>query len=126
MKWWYAHALLKLDYHILFSDPDIAWLANPFARWQRNFDLQGLADIRSVNLTVQKHHEVTCMRPWMENMYEHGRRSIYPCQSTGLWYMRNQPQSREMLDGLYGYLRARPNEWEQKAFQLVRPPCAAC
>ena len=52
-------------------------------------------------------------------MYEHGRRSIYPCQSTGLWYMRDGAASRALLDGLYGYLSARSNEWEQKAFQLV-------
>ena len=51
--------------------------------------------------------------------YEHGRRSIYPCQSTGLWYMRDRPQSRAMLAGLYAYLFAHPNEWEQKAFQLI-------
>jgi hypothetical protein len=123
LKWWYAKTLLSLGFEIIFSDPDIAWLSDPFARWQhdswRAFDLQGLSDIRSPNLTVQKHHEITCMRPWMESMYEHGRRSIYPCQSTGLWYMRNRPSSRAMLEGLYGYLRARPNEWEQKAFQLV-------
>lgn len=28
-------------------------------------------------------------------------------------------QTRSFLDGLYGYLHARPNEWEQKAFQLL-------
>ena len=119
LKWWYARALLGLDYHIVFSDPDITWLSDPFARWVRAFDLQGLSDIRSTNLTVQKHHEITCIRPWMETMYEHSRRSIYPCQSTGLWYMRNRPQSRALLDGLYSYLGAKPNEWEQKAFQLI-------
>ena len=119
LKWWYAKALLALDFHIIFSDPDIAWLSEPFAAWRHEFDLQGLSDIRSPNLTVQKHHEITCMRPWMETMYEHGRRSIYPCQSTGLWYLRNQPQARALLDGLYGYLKARNNEWEQKAFQLI-------
>ena len=59
------------------------------------------------------------MRPWMEKMYEHGRRSIYPCQSTGLWFMRDRPQGRALLDGLYGYLAKHPNEWEQKAFQLL-------
>jgi len=119
LKWWYARSLLQLDYQILFSDPDIAWLSDPFGPWRRDYDLQGLSDIRSVNLTVQKHHEITCMRPWMETMYEHSRRSIYPCQSTGLWYMVNRPASQALLDGLYGYLRGRPNEWEQKAFQLM-------
>ena len=119
LKWWYARELLRLDFHIVFSDPDIAWLANPFARWQHAFDLQGLSDIRSTNLTVQAHHEITCMRPWMETMYEHSRRSIYPCQSTGLWFMRNRPQSRALLEGLYGYLSTHHNEWEQKAFQLM-------
>ena len=119
LKWWYAKQLLTLDYNIVFSDPDIAWLSDPFANWDTSFDLQGLSDIRHVNVTTQKHHEITCLRPWMEQMYEHSRRSIYPCQSTGLWYMRNRPQSRALLDGLYRYLEAKPNEWEQKAFQLI-------
>jgi len=119
IKWWYARELLKLNYHIVFSDPDIAWLSDPFSHWQHSFDLQGLSDIRSTNLTTQAHHEITCMRPWMENMYEHSRRSIYPCQSTGLWFMRDRQQSRALLDGLYGYLWRHANEWEQKAFQLL-------
>lgn len=119
LKWWYAREMLRLGYHVIFSDPDIAWLGEPFATWDRSFDLQGLSDIRSTNLTVQAHHEITCMRPWMEKMYEHGKRSIYPCQSTGLWYLRDRPQGRAMLDGLYGYLSVRNNEWEQKAFQLI-------
>lgn len=119
LKWWYAKQLLGLSYHIVFSDPDIAWLADPFDKWDTSFDLQGLSDIRHVNVTTQKFHEITCLRPWMEQMYEHSRRSIYPCQSTGLWFMRDRPQTRALLDGLYNYLEARPNEWEQKAFQLI-------
>ena len=121
LKWWYAKELLALNYHLVFSDPDIAWLSDPFSFGSRtrSFDLQGLSDIRSTNLTTQKDHEIICIRPWMEKMYEHGRRSIYPCQSTGLWYMRDRPQSRAMMEGLYGYLYRHPNEWEQKAFQLI-------
>ena len=119
LKWWYAKQLLGLSYHIVFSDPDIAWLADPFDKWDTSFDLQGLSDIRHVNVTTQKFHEITCLRPWMEQMYEHSRRSIYPCQSTGLWFMRDRPQTRALLVGLYNYLEARPNEWEQKAFQLI-------
>ncbi len=120
-KWWYARALLSLRYNIIFSDPDIAWVREPFAEWRRDssFDLQGLSDIRSTNLTTQAHHEITCIRGWMESMYEHGRRSVYPCQSTGLWYMRDGVASRAFLDGMYGYIEANRNEWEQKAFQLV-------
>ena len=112
-------AVAEAGHNVLMSDADIVWLRDPFQHWDRAYDFQGLSDIRSVNLTVQAHHEITCMRPWMENMYEHGRRSIYPCQSTGLWYMRDLPQSRAFLATLYGYLQARPNEWEQKAFQLL-------
>ena len=58
LKWWYAQALLRLRHHIIFSDPDIAWLADPFDAWQRSFDLQGLSDIFSMNLTLQRHHEI--------------------------------------------------------------------
>lgn len=119
LKWWYANALLLHSFHIIFSDPDIAWVRDPFAAWDESYDLQGLSDIRSVNLTVQRHHEITCVRPWMDQMYEHSKRSIYPCMSTGLWYMRDTVPSRAFSDGLYGYLRARSNEWEQKAFQVV-------
>ena len=68
LKWWYARQMLSLNYHLIFSDPDIAWLSDPFARWDHSFDLQGLSDIRSVNLTTQAHHEITCIRPWMEKM----------------------------------------------------------
>eukprot|EP00966_Prymnesium_polylepis_P317238 7329210-Prymnesium_polylepis.1 len=62
LKWWYAKALLSLRFHIVFSDPDIAWVRDPFGTWDESYDLQGLSDIRSVNLTVQKHHEITCIR----------------------------------------------------------------
>ena len=89
LKWWVAMVLAQANFHLIFSDPDIAWLRDPFHAWDRSYDFQGLSDIRHVNVTTQKHHEITCLRPWMENMYEHGKRSIYPCQSTGLWYMRN-------------------------------------
>ena len=63
------------------------------------------------------------VRRWMESMYEHGRRSIYPCMSTGLWYMRDTPASRAFVDGLYSYLQVRNNEWEQKAFQVRVTAC---
>ena len=119
LKWWYAMVLSQAGLHLLFSDPDIVWLKDPFQHWDRSFDFQGLSDIRSVNLTTQRHHEITCMRPWMENMYEHGRRSLYPCQSTGLWYARSTPPTHAFLHGLHGYIRSRPNEWEQKAYQLI-------
>ena len=96
------------------------------------------------------------MRGWMEGMYEHSRRSIYPCQSTGLWYARasapvrlpmRRPRQRDapasllrasplaarasdarpphrvqviaFFSEMYDYLLARPNEWEQKAYQLL-------
>ena len=136
LKWWYAMALSQAGYHLVFSDPDIVWLRDPFQVWDRTFDFQvrqacalaaptlvhaqlaalpsprqGLSDIRSPNVTVQRHHEITCMRPWMENMYEHGRRSVYPCQSTGLWYSRSTQPTLAFLQGLHRYVRARPNEW---------------
>ena len=72
---------------------------DPFQHWDRSFDFQGLSDIRSTNVTTGRHHEITCLRPWMENMYEHGRRSIYPCQSTGLWYARSTPPTHAFLQG---------------------------
>tara|TARA_B110001452_G_scaffold256648_1_gene250168 strand:+ start:214 stop:1221 length:1008 start_codon:yes stop_codon:yes gene_type:complete len=119
LKWWVAMVLAQANFHLIFSDPDIAWLRDPFHAWDRSYDFQGLSDIRHVNVTTQKHHEITCLRPWMENMYEHGKRSIYPCQSTGMWYARATPPTKAFLEGLHGYLAVRPNEWEQKAYQLI-------
>jgi len=119
LKWWYARVLAEARFHLIFSDPDVVWLRDPFAHWERSFDFQGLSDIRSVNLTVQSHHEITCMRPWMENMYERSKRSVYPCQSTGLWFARATPPTVAFLRGLHRYIADKPNEWEQKAFQLM-------
>ena len=53
LKWFYVRALLRLGFHIVFSDADVAWLQDPFRNWDRSFDLQGLSDIYSTNLTVQ-------------------------------------------------------------------------
>ena len=64
IKWWYAHALTRRGcgsppphglgavekpqcvrwarrYHILFSDPDVAWVRDPFGEaWDRSYHLQ--------------------------------------------------------------------------------------
>jgi hypothetical protein len=56
-----VRALLRLGFHIVFSDADVAWLQDPFRNWDRSFDLQGLSDIYSTNLTVGSHHKVACL-----------------------------------------------------------------
>ena len=58
LKWFYVRALLRLGFHIVFSDADVAWLQDPFRNWDRSFDLQGLSDIYSTNLTVQASCEI--------------------------------------------------------------------
>ena len=60
-KWFYVRALLRLGFHVVFSDADVAWLQDPFRNWDRSFDLQGLSDIVSTNLTVGSHHKVACL-----------------------------------------------------------------
>ena len=45
LKWWYAARLTRAGFHVLFSDADVAWLADPLAAWERSFDLQGLSDV---------------------------------------------------------------------------------
>ena len=40
LKWWYARALLEHSFHIIFSDPDIAWARDPFGTWDESYDLQ--------------------------------------------------------------------------------------
>ena len=49
----------------------------------------------------------TRTRPLTLTRYEHSRRSVYPCQSTGLWYARSTPPTHAFLKGLHGYLRMR-------------------
>ena len=61
LKWFYVRALLRLGFHVVFSDADVAWLQDPFRNWDRSFDLQGLSDIVSTNLTVGSHHKVACL-----------------------------------------------------------------
>ena len=61
LKWFYVRALLRLGFHVVFSDADVAWLQDPFRNWDRSFDLQGLSDIYSTNLTVGSHHKVACL-----------------------------------------------------------------
>lgn len=39
-KWWYAMVLSQAGFHLLFSDPDIVWLKDPFQHWDRSFDFQ--------------------------------------------------------------------------------------
>ena len=61
LKWFYVRALLRLGFHLVFSDADVAWLQDPFRNWDRSFDLQGLSDIHSTNLTVGSHHKGACL-----------------------------------------------------------------
>jgi hypothetical protein len=39
-KWWYAMVISQAGFHLLFSDPDIVWLKDPFQHWDRSFDFQ--------------------------------------------------------------------------------------
>ena len=64
VKWFYVRALLRLEFHLVFSDAHVAWLQDPFRHWDRSFDLQGLSDIRSTNLTVGAHHKIACLDTW--------------------------------------------------------------
>merc|ERR1712190_195212 len=57
LKWWYTRALLHGRYHLVFSDADVSWLRDPLRHWERSFDVQGLSDIYSSNLTLQPYHE---------------------------------------------------------------------
>ena len=45
--------------------------------------------------------------------------SVYPCQSTGLWYSRSTLATNAFLEGLNRFLLTHPDVWEQKAFQLL-------
>jgi hypothetical protein len=104
LKWFYVRELLRLEFHLVFSDADVAWLQDPFRSWDRSFDLQGLSDIYSANLTVQPYHEITCMRPWLEQRYQKAKRSVYPCQSCGVFFLRSCAATRAFAEGLYGYV----------------------
>ena len=114
LKWWYALALVQDGFRIVFSDVDVAFLADPLAVWRAmpgGYDVQGLSDIYHPNQTFAEHHKITCNRGWMDHQYENTRRAIYPCQSTGLWFAEPTPPVEAFLAGLYGYLTENPNEW---------------
>ena len=118
LKWWYAMILSRAGLNLVFSDADVVWLKDPFLHWDRSYDLQGLADIRSPNLTVQAHHRIECIDAWMDGTYG-ALGSVYPCQSTGLWYSRSTLATNAFLEGLNRFLLTHPDVWEQKAFQLL-------
>jgi len=119
LKWWYTRALIQNGFHVLFADADVAWLQDPIEHWDRSFDLQGLSDMHSVNLTLQPYHELTCMRGWMEAQYSHSKMSVYPCQSAGLFYLRSSEVTRSFTHDLFEYVRENSKEWDQKAYQLM-------
>jgi hypothetical protein len=121
LKWFYVRALLRLGFHIVFSDADVAWLQDPFRNWDRSFDLQGLSDIYSTNLTVQAYHEITCMRPWLEQRYSKAKRSVYPCQSCGIFFVRSAVATRAFAEGLYSYVVYAADKWDQYIYQVCTP-----
>ena len=55
----------------------------------------------------------------MEQQYERGRRTVYPCQSTGLWLARATPAVAAFFREMSDYLIERPAEWEHKSYQLL-------
>ena len=63
--------VLETGRHALVSDSDVAWMRDPFAHWDRTFELQGLSDIRSMNVTTQRHHERQVI--WVEEPFLGGR-----------------------------------------------------
>ena len=44
------------------------------------------------------------MRPWMELNYVKARRTVYPCQSAGLWFVRSGAATRAFMDGLHEHI----------------------
>ena len=40
LKWLYLRELLRGGYHVVFSDAEVSWLADPLAHWDRSYDLQ--------------------------------------------------------------------------------------
>ena len=89
LKWWYAARLTRAGFHVLFSDADVAWLADPLAAWERSFDLQGLSDVRlspsrpNLSSSLLPHRELMCRSHWMDMSYWHANKDLYPCQSAG-------------------------------------------
>ena len=78
LKWYYTRALLHAGYHVVFSDSDVAWLRDPLQQWERGFDLQGLSDIYSANLTVHRYHDIRCNHKGKDRLYQHWRRLVVP------------------------------------------------
>ena len=70
--------------------------------------------------THQAYHEITCMRPWLEQRYSKAKRSVYPCQSCGIFFVRSARATRAFAEGLYGYVVHAADKWDQYIYQ-VRP-----
>jgi len=73
----------------------------------------------TLTLTVQAYHEITCMRPWLEQRYSKAKRSVYPCQSCGIFFVRSARATRAFAEGLYGYVVHAADKWDQYIYQLM-------
>ena len=120
LKWWYLREVIRRNYSVFFADADVLFLQDPFQNWKRDFDVQGLSDIRDVELSVGEYHELKCKRPWMEMMYQYRKeKSTYPCQSIGLMAIKSTPASTAFIDDMYSYFVNNPTVWDQRAWQLM-------
>ena len=100
LKWWISATLCDGGFHVLFSDPDIAWSGDAFAGFAAPFDLQGLSDIEEEGLPTNRFHHLTCRNGWMDKQYGQPLRAEFPCQSAGIFYARATAPTRSLLASL--------------------------
>ena len=74
-KWWYAMVLSQAGFHLLFSDPDIVWLRDPFQHWDRSFDLQANSPLQP---RLQP-HATQAAAPYQPRQQPHATQAAGPC-----------------------------------------------
>jgi len=61
------------------------------------------------------------MRPWLEQRYSKAKRSVYPCQSCGIFFVRSAVATRAFAEGLYSYVVYAADKWDQYIYQVCAP-----
>ena len=59
------------------------------------------------------------MRPWLEQRYSKAKRSVYPCQSCGIFFVRSAVATRAFAEGLYSYVVYAADKWDQYIYQVM-------
>ncbi|XRB01495.1 nucleotid_trans domain-containing protein [Pycnococcus provasolii] len=117
LKWIYASMAVKSGFHGLYLHYNAAAIRDPFRRWDRTFDFQGLSDVQAN----------AGQRDWFSlqrecKTYAAGQEVAFVapvkvCMSTELFFFRASQATQALIDGMLFSITKKPGEWEQMLFQ---------